>query len=460
MPYVTLINFIFGSLFAVAGLLASHFIFFAIVGVFAKKKFPHTEKKLKYGIIIPTRNETKVVGNLIDSIRKNRYPQDKLDIFVIAHNCEDDTADVARAKGAKVYEYNNPNECTKGYALKHLFERIEEDYGTASYDGFFILDADNILAVDYIDKMNDAFVAYDQKGVITSFRNSKNFGKNIVSAMYGLYFLYGCRLEARGRSVLGCSTRVSGTGFLFNSATVKNGWNYLTLTEDWEFTADKLLENTKIYYCDEAMFYDEQPTSFKVMWTQRIRWAKGHLLVFQTRFLKLLKSLFTSSKRGGTKYKASTYDILVNITPVGIVGTGLALMQILALCFSPLFGYNLWDVILGYLSGYGISFLTTILTLICTSIILCMLEIKRLPRLNPITMLIAIILWPVFVLLAAPFDVIALFSKNLVWKAIPHDDTTDFDEIHGVLDNVSTEEAIEVSESVEVSADVLDEIKE
>lgn len=446
LEYVPLINLIFGSLFVIAGLLASHFVFFALVGVFAKKKFPHTEQKLKYGIIIPTRNETKVVGNLIDSIRKNNYPQDKLDVFVIAHNCDDDTAEVARAKGVKVYEYNNPNERTKGYALKYLFGKIEEDYGTASYDGFFILDADNILAVDYFDKMNDAFVATGKHSVVTSFRNSKNFGKNVMSAMYGLYFLYGCRLEARGRSVMGCSTRVSGTGFVFDADTVKNGWNYLTLTEDWEFTADKLLQNTKIYYCDEAMFYDEQPTSFKVMWTQRIRWAKGHLLVFQTRFLKLLKSFLTSTKRGGTSHKGSTYDILINISPVGLIGCLFAFFQVVALCFSPLFGYNIIEVLLGYLSGYGISLGITIIALIFASMFLCLLEIRRLPRINPITLLIAIILWPIFVLLAAPFDVIALFSRNLVWKAIPHDDTTDFDEIHG-LTAEGTDENPEAAES-------------
>lgn len=437
MGYVPLINLIFGTLFVIAGCLASHFVFFALVGIFAKKKFPHTEEKLKYGVIIPTRNETKVVGNLIDSIYKNNYPQDKLDVFVIAHNCDDDTAAVARSKGAKVYEYNNPDERTKGYALKYLFNRIEEDYGTDSYDGFFILDADNILAVDYFDKMNDAFVATGKHSVVTSFRNSKNFGKNIISAMYGLYFLYGCRMEARGRSAMGCSTRVSGTGFVFDSATIKNGWNYLTLTEDWEFTADKLIKDTKIYYCDEAMFYDEQPTSFKVMWTQRIRWAKGHLLVFQTRFLKLLKSFFTTVSRGGTSHKGSTYDILVNITPVGLLGTMFAFFQVIALCFSPFFGYNIIEVLLGYLWGYGISLLITIIALIFTSIFLCLIEAKRIPRVNPITLLIAIILWPIFLLLAAPFDVIALFSKNLVWKTIPHDDTTDFDEIHGLTDGIT-----------------------
>lgn len=63
---------------------------------------------------------------MIKSIRKSDYPQDKLDIFVVAHNCTDKTAEVARAAGAIVYEYNNPNECTMGFAFKALFKFIEK----------------------------------------------------------------------------------------------------------------------------------------------------------------------------------------------------------------------------------------------------------------------------------------------------------------------------------------------
>lgn len=93
------------------------------MGVFTKKKFPKTDKKLKYGLIIPARNEEKVVGNLIKSIQKCDYPQDKLQIFVIAHNCMDNTAQICRELGATVYEYNNPDECTMGYAFRYLFNK-------------------------------------------------------------------------------------------------------------------------------------------------------------------------------------------------------------------------------------------------------------------------------------------------------------------------------------------------
>ena len=73
-------------------------------------------------------------------------------------------------------------------------------------------------------------------------------------------------------------------------------------------------------------------------------------------------------------------------------------------------------------------------TLIFASILLCIIEAKRIPKVNPLTLTVAIILFPIFILLASPFDVIALFSKNLVWKPIPHNDTTSFDKIHGITE--------------------------
>ena len=147
MNYVEIVNLIFTVLFTLLSLVMAHFVIFAVVGTFARKTYPKTDKINHYGLIIPARNEEKVVAGLIESIQKSRYPQDKLHIFVIAHNCTDRTAEVARRHGATVYEYNNPDECTMGYAFMHLFECIERDYGTNSFDGFFMFNADNILDI-------------------------------------------------------------------------------------------------------------------------------------------------------------------------------------------------------------------------------------------------------------------------------------------------------------------------
>ena len=430
MEYTVIVNFIFGSLIGLCGLLVTHYVVFGVLGLFAKKTFEKTDVRMRYGILVSARNEEAVIGGLLDSIKKNDYPEELIDVFVIAHNCTDKTAEVAAEHGAIVYVYNNPNEKTKGYALKYLFERIEEKFGTQNYDGFFIMDADNVLAEDYLLRMNEAFVATNKQNVITSFRNSKNFGYNLLTAMYGLYFVYGCRMEARGRTLVGCSTRVAGTGYLIPSETVKDGWKYLTLCEDWEFTADQLLSDKKIIYCDDAMFYDEQPTKLSVMFKQRLRWAKGHFLVCMTRFTDIVKGLFKRKKKGGSKFKGSLYDFSVNIAPIGILTLSLSFLQIFLLCLSPLFGdYNIWRELLGYFITVGTGLGSTCLLTVVASFIIYFLERKRIPKVGLFMKIVSALIWPIFVLIAIPLEFISIFVKNMGWTPIPHGDKTRIDQL-------------------------------
>lgn len=428
MNYLTIINTIFGIIYTIVGLFTLHFLVFGVVGLFAKKRYPKAKVQHKYGFVISARNEANVIGNMIKSIKANNYPQDKLTIFVVAHNCTDNTAQVARECGAVCYEYNNSNERTKGYALKHLFEQIEKDYGITSFDGFFELDADNILSVDFVEKMNDAFDATGGKKVITSFRNSKNFGYNIMSGLYGIYFMTGCRLEMRGRTKLNCSTRVSGTGFLFNSNIVKDGWPYVTLTEDWEFSADQVIDNTKIEYCDDAMFYDEQPTDFKVMWRQRLRWSRGHLLVCTTRFKDLIKSIFSPKKEHNNKI--SLYDTFMNCMPIFLVTFGFGLLQFIMYLFAPLAGISLGTALLSWLKMFGWSCLSFYITCFVQAIIVFIAEHKRIKDVSFGKKVLITLTWPLFLMLQFPIDIIALFCKNLGWKPIPHADTTDFETLN------------------------------
>lgn len=429
MNYLQIINLIFTVLGAIVLLATMHFMIFAIVGIFAKKKFPKTETKLKYGIIIPARNEEAVVGNLIKSVYKNKYPQDKLQVFVIAHNCTDKTAQISRELGATVYEYNNPNECTMGYAFRHLFKCIEKDYGTQNYDGFFLFNADNVLDENYFDKMNDAFVAENKESVITSFRNSKNFGSNVMSGLYGMYFASGCRLESRGRTVCGCSTRVQGTGYVISSKVVKDGWPYVTLTEDWEFSADQILHGNKIKYCDDAVFYDEQPTTTKVMLRQRIRWAKGHLLVCLSKTKQLFARLFKRSKNGKSN-KVSTYDIFINIMPLCVISACLTILNFIMLLFCPLFGFSLKSVLFDYLIGFANSLLFGYISMFISGVIIFILERKRIKNVKFYKKVLMAFAWPIFIALSIPIEFVALFSRNVGWKTIPHTDTTTFEKVN------------------------------
>ncbi len=417
--YAGIVNFIFFIIFTVFSLMMIHFIFFSIVGLFTYKKYPKAKVQHKYGLIIPARNEEKVVGNLIKSIQKNKYPQDKLQIFLIAHNCTDRTAEIGRELGATVYEYNNPNECTMGYAFRYLFKQIEKDYGTQNYDGFFLFNADNILSTNYFEKMNDAFDSCNGEYVITSFRNSKNFGSNVISGMYGLYFMIGCRLESRGRTVLNCSTRVQGTGYVINSKLVKDGWPYVTLTEDWEFSADQIILNNKIKYCDEAVFYDEQPYKLKVAIRQRVRWSKGHLQSTAKNSPKLLKNMFKREI-----YFPTTYDMFwINFpfyVEAGIRKLATITLQIiLALQASTLLG-TIGAILLGYVTGYIVNIFGNL----PEQLFAFAIYRNRLGKMPVGKTIFHIIMFPMFSIIGKWTTYYALFKK-VDWKPIPHDKVVD-----------------------------------
>lgn len=169
----------------------------------------------------------------------------------------------------------------RGYALRFLLENIFKNFGEYAYDGFFVFDADNILDENFISEMNNVFD--NGYKVVTSYRNSKNFGDNWISAGYSIFFLREATQLNRARMMFGTSSCVSGTGFLFSSeiARENDGWKHFLLTEDFEFTVDRILKDDTVGYCENAIIYDEQPTRLGQSFTQRARWIKGYLQGFQ-----------------------------------------------------------------------------------------------------------------------------------------------------------------------------------
>ena len=101
----------------VLGILTIHKSIYYAIGFLFTRKFKPAKKKHKYAILIAARNEKYVIGNLLDSIRKQDYPSDLLTTFVVADNCTDDTAKIARDHGAICYERFDDIHKTKGFFI-------------------------------------------------------------------------------------------------------------------------------------------------------------------------------------------------------------------------------------------------------------------------------------------------------------------------------------------------------
>ena len=202
-----------------------------------------------------------MIGDLLDSIRMQDYPAEKVHPFVIADNCSDNTADVALKHGAQVYTRHNTRKIGKGYALEKLLERIHQDH-PEGYDAYLVFDADNLLKEDYLKRMNESL--NEGNDIVTSYRNSKNYASNWISAGYALWFLRESRFLNHPRNLLHSSCSVSGTGFCFTREVCEElgGWPFHLLTEDIEFSVHEIIKGRKIAFCKDAELYDEQPVTF------------------------------------------------------------------------------------------------------------------------------------------------------------------------------------------------------
>jgi cellulose synthase/poly-beta-1,6-N-acetylglucosamine synthase-like glycosyltransferase len=154
-----------------------------------------------------------------------------------------------------------------------------------------ILDADNLLARNFMTKMNDAF---DNKGydAFSSYVHAKNYGTNIFSSHESQATLQG-HYNARALGVLGIGAANFGKGFMMrNNLIAKTGWEWCGFVEDTEFSYDIYSRGVRTTYVEEACLYDENPLSFKVCLRQKIRTNRGEYIAYLKYFLFLIVGIF------------------------------------------------------------------------------------------------------------------------------------------------------------------------
>lgn len=398
---------------------------YLIIGCFFKvKPYKEAPKDKKYAFIISARNEEKVIGNLIDSIKSQDYPAELIRIYLIADNCspEDKTSAIAKEKGAIVYERHDLSMKRKGYALKLLFENIARDYGIESVDGYILMDADNIISHDFVSKMNDAFC--NGKGdVYTGHIVSKNFTENFFAYAHSIDVMRSNLSEQAPRQILHTGTLTRGTGVLFKSSIFADGWKWLTIAEDKEFSIDFIDNGGKIEYVKDAVFFDEQPYSLKISLRQRLRWAKGGLILFAKYGHKIIWSFLKKP----SWYK---YDTYFTVLPSSLITFALGFIyNVTCLCLgltgSP--GYSL-DSFLLYLANISLSIMAGGLL---TAIIVAIKERKNIPC-PWYKELVFLIIFGFYDLLFVPISFVALFT-NVTWKHIDHKNKTSMKEMEDML---------------------------
>ena len=249
----------------------------------------------------------------------------------------------------------------------------------------------------------------DGEELVTSFRTSSHSADHWVSSGYALWFLREAAFLNHSRHLLKTSCAVSGTGFCFSRRILnqRGGWNFFLLTEDIEFTIANVIAGERIGYCKDAVFYDEQPTTFRQSCRQRMRWARGYMQVFGAYGLKLLKGI---PQRNGF----ACFDMAMAIMPaivLTVVGIGTnAAAAVLGLLAGQNILIALWSALQFLVNSY--------LLMLFVGAVTTAAEWKRI-RATTAQKIYYTFTFPLFMLTYLPIAFAALF-KRVEWKPIEH----------------------------------------
>jgi len=377
-------------------------VIISICSLVKLKDKPMLEKKQnRFMAIIPAHNEEVVIANLVNSLKKQDYPKELFDIYVIADNCTDRTAEIAKEAGAIVYERFDAQHKTKGYALQwFLQQKIKED---APYDAFCVFDADNIVDVNFIKNMNKKLCQGET--VVQGYRDIKNPTDSWISAGYAIFYWTMNRFYHLARYNVGLSPLINGTGFMVRFDAIKpDGWDTKTLTEDIEFSLKRIIKGKKLGWAVDAIVYDEQPVGFKQSWSQRSRWTVGHIQCMK----EYTKQLAVAVKEHKT---FMNFDGLLYI--VGSIPMFILTIVLLLLNFVMYFGAGMSTPEL--IGNMGRYVLPTFFLPILSGVLIMKLDGKPVKP-----MIKGLILYPIFMGSWLLINFKCLFKQETKWEKIEH----------------------------------------
>lgn len=398
-------------------ILGAAFLFYAgyylitSIGIFKKRKKVtnnNDDKKNFFAVIIAARNEENVIGKLIDSLKKQSYPSEYFDIYVIVNNCTDNTAIEAKKAGAKVISCTE-KVSTKGEVLKYTFDLFKDNN---KIDAYAIFDADNIVHHDFLAKMND--MINSGYSVAQGFRDTKNISDNWLTSSYAILYYFQSLFLNESRYNMGRSSFLNGTGFVIKKEVIdKHGFNPKTVTEDVEFTAMCAINNEKIGFATDAITYDEQTNSFDVSWKQRKRWSFGTMECLREYFPTLLKKGIKERNFEcfdvGLFYLSVISHVVFNLLPIFLLIN--IIIHFNSLTFDNML-YKIIFIVISYLFG----------------VVVRIILLKRYNK-SFKDNIGGVLLFDLFVFSWLPINFICLFIKSCNWDSIKHNRSVDIENV-------------------------------
>lgn len=401
--------FIFAIAFFVILLIYSYRAIYIAFGFGNKIRFKRAKKNNKFAILVPARNESKVIGDLLEALQKQVYSKNCYDVFVIVKEHTDPTIDVVKQHGYNILV--DENQTCKGEALDTAIKYIYKN--NLSYDAFLIFDADNIPNDNFLFEINKAVDAGYDIGM--GYRNSKNWDDGWIASCSGLTFSLINTCSNKARTKIGMNCVFSGTGYFIKESVLNKfkSWPFKTLTEDYEISLYAIDNNLKTTYVEKAEYYDEQPVDFKTSFKQRVRWVKGFIQARSIYIKNIFKKIFTQKQN-----KLSKIEQCLGVFPLA----GIIVLSIAYVLFNMAF--IIWGLAINvsvaiYLKNIFTIAIGLYLSIVALTIVLLLVEHKRI-KMSFSSKLLCCLTNPIFMTLYVPIATKALFSKKVGWDKIEH----------------------------------------
>ncbi|MDY6053578.1 MAG: glycosyltransferase family 2 protein [Anaerovibrio sp.] len=390
-----------------------YYVFIGFFGLWRFKEEKITTPEKKMAVLVAAHNEHAVIGQLVENLQQLKYPKELYDIYVIADNCTDNTAQIAGDAGAIVCERFDDTKKSKGYALEWMFNKLFEleQNMEKKYDAVCIFDADNLVHPNFLMEMNHHLCKGSK--IIQGYLDAKNPYDTWVAGTFAIAFWVIDHVNHLAKTNLGLSAVLGGTGMCITTDVIKrHGWRATCLVEDMEFTMKSLAEGVKTTWAHDAIVYDEKPLTFMQSWNQRMRWAQGQFDVARRFIPKMLVEGF--KRRDIRIWDGCVY-----------------LMQPYFLIISTLF------IIASYCQLYFGQFYTSIYNFLPSEL---MTALMLLQYILPMSILLKIhakpkawfylLLYPVFIYSWIPIVFIGFFRQNNhEWSHTKHTRAISYDQL-------------------------------
>ncbi len=304
-------------------------LFLLSLFLFREKKsevnIPAQAPRARFAVIVPARNESAVIEENLRALQNAEYPAELRKTYVIVESMEDSTVEICKKyPNTQIYLRRNFDRAGKGPALDECIKSI---FATEEhFDAVLLLDADNVIAPNFLARMNDAYVAgYD---AACGKRNNKDWNSSATSAASGLTFMVINTLQNKAKASRGMNVVFTGTGFYIRYDILKKlgGWPFATMTEDYEFSTYALCNGITTTYVEDAIYYDEQPERLWQSIVQRTRWVKGFFSVQHD---------YKRMKKDYAKSKPKSKDIRsMKMGTIPVLGAVIDLIAYLLLCIG------------------------------------------------------------------------------------------------------------------------------